>query len=516
MSAITPRVRSIDAPRSHPLEPIHRGDGIIAVDKPVGWLTHPDGATTRPDVVTALGGDVGVHHRLDVDTSGVLLLSTDPEGAKRLQKAFESRSMGKRYLAVVLGTPPRKEGTLRGPVPEAPGRKAETRYRTLKVFRGSGGAPKAVLEVTPITGRTHQIRAHLAQVGCPILGDQRYGDPLSPLASRLMLHCWSMTLPGAAPIVAEPPAPFARYLGKSPEDARGEIATDEGTTAWRMIHGAADGHRGWYVDRYGDYAWIHHHEGTPEGPMPEVKGAFRITALRDRSRGGQAMPELISGERPPTPMTIHENDVRYVVSLSEESLSTGIFLDHRPQRRLLKETSAGCRVLNTFAHAGAFSVAAAAGGAESSLSIDLSARWLARQDPQIEANGLDVAAHRTAKGDVFDWMRRLARRGEKFDVIILDPPSTSVGKKGKRWSAARDYGSLVEAAAPLMAPGGALWTCTNYHKLTPARFARDVAQALSTSPGAAPGAVLEHVRPPAVDFPVDETPPLKTFIWRWP
>ena len=514
-STITPKIRSVDVPRHGACPTLYRGAGILAVSKPAGWLTHSDGEGQRPDVISSLGGDLGVHHRLDVDTSGALLMSTDPAGAARLQRAFEDRTIKKLYLAVVQGRPQPGQGEIRGAVPEAPEREAVTRYRTLSVVQ-VGESTRAVLEVEPVTGRTHQIRAHLARIGHPVLGDQRYGDPLCPLASRLMLHCWSMTLPGAEPIVAPPPPPFARYLGEAAEAARGEIADDPGTTAWRMIHGAADGHPGWYVDRYGDYAWIHHHEGQPKGPMPTCEGAICIEALRDRSRGAQQPPKLIAGALPPETMEIRENDVAYLVSLGETHLSTGIFLDHRPQRDLLKRESEGCRLLNTFAHAGAFTVAAAAGGARSSLSIDLSPRWLSRQGPQIEANGVDASPHHTAKGDVFEWAQRLARRGDQFDIIILDPPSTSVGKKRKRWSAAKDYGDLVEAVIPLMAPGGALWTCTNHHKLTPAHFAKQVQRALRGAGGLAADAYLERVRPPSVDFPVDDNPALKTFIWRWP
>ena len=110
---------------------------LIAVDKPVGWLTHPDQATERPDVFTFLGGGLGVHHRLDVDTSGVLIFSRSPAGARALAAAFEGGGADKRYLAVVDAPLPRAAGTLTGEVPAARGKPAETRYRVIR--RGVAG-----------------------------------------------------------------------------------------------------------------------------------------------------------------------------------------------------------------------------------------------------------------------------------------------------------------------------------------------------------------------------------------
>ena len=137
-----------------------------------------------------------------------------------------------------------------------------------------------------------------------------------------------------------------------------------------------------------------------------------------------------------------------MVRLSDQ-LSTGLFLDHRPQRSYLAQHASGMRILNAFAHAGGFSVAAAKAGAET-VSVDLSKAWLSRIPEQLELNGLDPNRHDQIYGDVFDWFVRLRNRGEKFDLVILDPPSTSVGKKKKRWSAARHYSDLVKLAVPLL------------------------------------------------------------------
>jgi 23S rRNA (cytosine1962-C5)-methyltransferase len=167
------------------------------------------------------------------------------------------------------------------------------------------------------------------------------------------------------------------------------------------------------------------------------------------------------------------------------------------------------RVLNTFAQGGGFSIAAAAAGAET-VSLDLSKDWLARIPLQLADHGVDLERHDQIYGDVFNWIPRLARRGEQYDLVILDPPSTSIGTKKRRWSARRDYPELVSMASALVAPGGRLWTATNHRGLPPNRFARLVARGLPE------GYSLERVCPLAEDFPCVDVPHLKTLVWRSP
>ena len=476
---------------------------LIAVDKPIGWLTHPDRATDRPDVFTFLGGGLGVHHRLDVDTSGVLLFSRSTVGARLLAAGFEGGAAEKRYLAVVDAPLPRSAGTLTGEVPEARGKPAETRYRVLR--RGAAGV---LVEACPITGRTHQIRAHLAAAGAPIRGDLRYGDPLDVRAPRLMLHCERIALPGGRVFEAPPPVVFAAARGDS-AGLRAGLRVDPDNTCFRERNGAGDASPGVYVDRYGDWLWVQHDAGAPEIPLPTARGVYRIDALRDRSQGRQAPPAHVAGGRAPQPLAVRENGIEYRVVLGDH-LSTGLFLDQRPQRGWLRARADGARVLNTFAHAGGFTVAAAVGGAARTVSIDLDRDWLARIPGQLEANGVDPdpRRHDTIHGDVFDWLRRLSRRPDRFDIVILDPPSTSVGARGRRWSAAQDYTALVAAALPLVAPGGRLLTVTNHRGVTPARFFELV------SAGLPPDAVLERVGTMPLDFPEVGPPPTKSWIWR--
>jgi 23S rRNA pseudouridine1911/1915/1917 synthase len=162
-----------------------------------------------------------VVHRLDKNTSGLILLAKDDPTHQWLQNQFRSRTVEKTYLALVDGRPPTPTGrveaavgrdtahrTRMAVVPPGKGREAVTSYRTLQEF-----ASHTYLEVKPVTGRTHQIRVHLAFLGCPVAGDREYGNRKSSLdLARHFLHAWRLTLrlPGEDnPRTFEAPLPFA-------------------------------------------------------------------------------------------------------------------------------------------------------------------------------------------------------------------------------------------------------------------------------------------------------------------
>jgi 23S rRNA (cytosine1962-C5)-methyltransferase len=111
----------------------------------------------------------------------------------------------------------------------------------------------------------------------------------------------------------------------------------------------------------------------------------------------------------------------------------------------------------------------------------------------------------------FDWLARLAKRGEQFDIVILDPPSTSVGKKKRRWSVKNDMDELVMMAAKLVKVGGLLFTTTNAASLRPEKFAKMCKKGLLD---AGISAKLERVSPMPSDFPSVGAQPVNNFVWR--
>lgn len=191
------------APRSIKLPAIYEDNDVIVIDKPAGVLTHSKGtfndeATVASSLAAKLdkrltGNRAGIVHRLDRWTSGVMIIAKNPEALASLQRQFSSRKVKKVYRAVVEGIPAQKEAIIDAPIgrnPKKPqtfivsagGKPAQTRYKALKMGDLEGRA-YSILELEPATGRTHQLRVHLAYIGHPIVGDDLYGKP-----GELMLH----------------------------------------------------------------------------------------------------------------------------------------------------------------------------------------------------------------------------------------------------------------------------------------------------------------------------------------
>ena len=376
------------------------------------------------------------------------------------------------------------------------------------------------------------------RLGDGIRGD-RHGDPLDRRAPRRLVHCGEMTVSSLVDLDSEPviagvedaplPDDIAGYADRR-DDAqfykgsflgrRNGLSSNGLTDAYREVNGAADGYPGWTVDRYGRWLFVQHEEGAPRGPLPSLHdgktaGVYYLPTKVDRSVMGseKVVPTLLEGQAAPDFIPINENGINYRVCLGE-SYSTGIFLDQRPQRTWLASVcNENTRVLNCFAHAGAFSVAAATAGA-STVSLDLEKRWLDRIGPQLEDNGISDwgERHDMIYGDCFDWLARLRKRGEYFDIVILDPPSTSVGRKKRRWSVRTDTDELVGLAAPLVKDGGLLVTTTNASTLRPGRFAAMVKKGLDDA-GLGGRSRLERVCPMPMDHPSVGTGPVKNLVW---
>ena len=180
---------------------------------------------------------------------------------------------------------------------------------------------------------------------------------------------------------------------------------------------------------------------------------------RERQRGHKQYERVAKqGQR----LVVSEGGLRFAVNLADY-LDTGLFLDHRTTRRLVAEEAAGRRMLNLFAYTGAFSVYAAAAGARSTTTIDMSASYLSRAAENLKLNGLDGREHRLERADVRQWLAGAAAAGGRYDLVVLDPPTFSNSSRTERdFDLQRDQGELLQALRRLMVTGGVVWFSTNF------------------------------------------------------
>ncbi len=228
-----------------PLDVIYQDENTIVINKPAGLIVHPGAGHMTGTIVNAalyrwpelrhVGEPErpGVVHRLDKETSGVLVLARTQSAYEWFVRQFKSRKTEKYYLALVDGHPPTPTGRIEAAVGrdakfrqkmavvyEGKGRKAVTEYHTRQNFRDHD-----LLEVHPFTGRTHQIRVHLAYIGCPVVGDRVYGRRKAswPL-ERFFLHAakLSIILPGE-----KTPTEFQAVLPEELKNVLDQLSTQE-------------------------------------------------------------------------------------------------------------------------------------------------------------------------------------------------------------------------------------------------------------------------------------------------
>ncbi|WP_424952355.1 class I SAM-dependent rRNA methyltransferase [Deinococcus sp.] len=167
-------------------------------------------------------------------------------------------------------------------------------------------------------------------------------------------------------------------------------------------------------------------------------------------------------------LTAREDGVSYLIRPGSD-LSIGLFTDARPARRWVREHAHG-RVLNTFAYTCGFGLNAALAGAEAVKNLDLSRKVLTWGQQNYALSGVLAPDRDFISGDVFDWLTRLARRPERFDLVVLDPPSFARGKAGV-WRSERDYAGLASRAVALLAPGGRVLAMNNHAGVSGSAFA---------------------------------------------
>ncbi len=502
---------------------------IIAVDKPAFLPTH---APERgDDIVRRLteyfaapgkpAGYLGVHQRLERDISGVLVLTRKREANRSIAEQMERRKIKCMYYALVTGTPaapgrgkPADHGTIRHRLIPNAGtfrilpattRGGDTSTISFRVVERRGA--RTLLALTPEPGCTIDLPGQLAAEGTPLVGDVERGGEA---AFRLGLHLGELVLVHPEhnrPLVLKAPVPsfFRDWLdGTDPmgnagiierrmreaSERRLGISRLAGTDCFRLANAEADGLPGVTVDRYGEFLVISLYDEQAMAAREFVfdaamalgaSGVYvkhrpkHASRIIDGHREEFAPKDPVRGAGHAEPLIVHELGLPFEVRLGD-GLSTGIFLDQRENRRRIREMAKGLTIANLFAYTGAFSVAAAAGGAKSTLTVDVSRSVLEWAQKNLDRIGADPAKHRVLEADVMKWLEVSAKKDGPFDLVILDPPSFATTKQS-RFSAESDYKKLAAMAMRVLSPGGRLLACTNHKGIGHGKFRRVLQEA---------------------------------------
>jgi 23S rRNA (cytosine1962-C5)-methyltransferase len=527
---------------------VFEDEHLLVVNKPAGLNTHSPSPFAGQGLYEWLRdheprwASLAVIHRLDKETSGIILFSKTPLANRSLTGQFANRAVLKKYLLLTDRAVAEKDAVVKTALvrlgdkyvsrPIAAGAEiAETSFAFVKHADMHGFTLCALVEAVPLTGRTHQIRVHAADKGFPILGDTRYGG--SP-ASRLCLH--------AAEITFRHPASGQEICFQAPVDFHAEsssalrraLINSLSTTAYRLIHGASDSWPGWYVDRLGDYLLSQSAEPITKEQQARlallfeelsVHGAYhkRLSPRPQSAPSTDVWPKQVLGSSTTGRFTIQENGLQFEVSFAD-GYSVGLFLDQRDNRRrlltghiapgfsMLEPQSKHLKpeILNTFAYTCGFSVYAAKAGWRTT-SLDLSKKYLEWGKRNFLLNQIDPVEHDFIFGDVFDWLRRLQKKQRGFDVILLDPPTFSQSKEFGPFRAEKDYGKLVAAALPLLKPRGVLFASCNTAGWPPESFLAAIKKPIQVAKRTL---LQEHYFPQPPDYPVSRAEPayLKT-VW---
>lgn len=283
----------------------------------------------------------------------------------------------------------------------------------------------------------------------------------------------------------------------------------DGTTAYRLLNRAGDGFPTLSVDRFSTVLIANLYERTAPPysllqALADRAGALAVyvkhrplqaSGLDEQTRA-QLAPEKPLLGRPLPRVEVLENGLSFLIRPAE-GLNPGLFLDMRPARARLQKRVRNQTVLNCFAYTCGFAVAALNGGAARVLNLDISRRYLDWGRQNVELNGFSTVPTDFLQGDVMDWLNRLGRRGQRFDWVILDPPSYST-TRNSRFTVERDYPRLVAMAAKVVQPGGWLMACTNQEQLTLRAFLARIRQGLQGQPAR----IIRTEHEPELDFPV--------------
>ncbi|MBG9980810.1 class I SAM-dependent rRNA methyltransferase [Facklamia sp. DSM 111018] len=267
-------------------------------------------------------------------------------------------------------------------------------------------------------------------------------------------------------------------------ERRRSLLGDETTNAFRLFNGEGDGVGGLTIDYYKGYLqftwyskgaylyrdwWL---EAIGDSDLDDVQGIYETN--RYSLTSGEEAISLIHGERAPQPLVIQEKGRQYAIYLGQDWM-TGLFFDQREVRDFVQTQAQGLSMLNLFSYTGAFSVAAAIGGASHTVSVDVAKRSLAWTQENFKLNKISLVdgRHEIRVVDVFDYIDYAKKQGINFDLVVCDPPSFA-RTKNYTFSVLKDYVNLAKELFSLTAPGGFCLMATNHSAYSKEDFIQEI------------------------------------------
>lgn len=490
-------------------------DSLIAVGKPAGLDVGRAEGQEGPGLVGLMeqvrGEKLYVANRLSRYDSGVILLCRTGMMLRHLREGLRTGRVEQEFVAVAYGklkaaqlSLDQSAGTSRGKdrgrrkvaAPAEPS--AKPRPKTT-VRRLRAGERRTLVACRTAIDSTHAMLAQLRSSGIRIMGDRiGRGEASVDEYNQRHLHLAKVTFfhPGRSErvtVAAPLPPGFDQAVDREEDVQRALHAAlanrlpffaDASTNACRLLIGAAEGVPGVVFDRYADVGVLQIHEGQGEpddATIKRIAGWYRrmldLRAIylkrfpRDRTATPEPPAELYEaepylGEAVSPVVVIHENGLLFGIR-PYEGFSVGLFLDQRDNRRRVRELAAGRSVLNLFAYTCGFSVAAAAGGATGTVSVDLSPRPLEWGKANFELNGRTLEGHEFVKAEAADYLARAKKHERQFDMIVIDAPTFARGrKKGTTFSIKEDLPALVRAASAVLAKDGVLLVSSNSRQMS--------------------------------------------------
>ncbi|MBM7840555.1 23S rRNA (cytosine1962-C5)-methyltransferase [Alkalihalobacillus xiaoxiensis] len=326
-------------------------------------------------------------------------------------------------------------------------------------------------------------------------------------------HGWVLTTKEHQKIDAS----FFQNKVESAVKKRTDLYNSNETTAFRVFNGEGDGIGGLTIDDYdGFYLLTWYSEGVytfKEFIVQALVNTVSVKGIYEKKRfatDGKYVEDddFVYGERGQFPLVVKESGMFFAVYLNDGPM-TGIFLDQRNVRKQIRDRyAAGKKVLNLFSYTGAFSVAAALGGASQTTSVDLANRSRAKTEEQFLMNSIPLEQQNIVVMDAFRYFSYAKKKELEFDLIVLDPPSFARSKK-RTFSAAKDYKALVKEAIPVTAQNGVIIASTNAANVSLKQFKRMIELAFKEENKAYK--LLEEYGVPA-DFATTEAYPQGNYL----